>query len=440
MKNQYKPIIEYVCPGSIAAQKGIKAGEKLLRINGVPLRDIIDYQYLAADEKLQLTVAGKDGGERRISVKKEDDEDLGIGFQSAVFDGIRKCCNHCVFCFVDQMIKGQRETLYVKDDDYRLSFLYGNYITLTNLSEGDFARIKEQKLSPLYISVHCLDPDMRETILGRKEKRDIIASLRELSDAGIEMHGQIVLAPGYNDGKYLRETVEGIADIAGFQSLALVPVGLTKCKNPSLRLYKKAEAGKIIALTATYQERFLKEKGTRFLFAADELYFLAEAKIPAEEEYEDYPQIENGVGLARQFREDYFLMKDDIGDFGKKTQIELITGFHGAKALAPVIDDLNTKKNLQVRTLVVENRFFGNSVTVTGLLTGYDIIDALAQNKEEGTIYLLPDVLLKHHTDLLLDGVSVAEIAAKSGCDIRVTETNGMALVDTFAAIREERI
>lgn len=437
---KYEPTIEYVCPDSIGAKNGIKAGEQLLKINDIMLRDIIDYQYLLADKKLTLTVAAEDGCERTILIEKDEDEDLGIGFQSAVFDGIRKCKNRCIFCFVDQMIKGQRKTLYVKDDDYRLSFLYGNYITLTNLSEADFERIKSQKLSPLYISVHCLDFAMRKIILGRAEERSIIESLQELSDAGIEMHGQIVLVPGFNDDRYLKETVEGIAAIDGFRSLALVPVGLTKCKNPALRIYTKPEAEEIIALTETYQKQFIKEKDTRFLFAADEFYLLAETPVPAEETYEDYPQIENGVGLIRQFQEDYFLVSDDITDFPKETDIFLITGFHGARALGPVIDDLNKRKSLRVATVVVENHFFGSSVTVTGLLTGHDIIAALAQNTKEGAVYLLPDVLLKHHTDLLLDGVSVAEIAAASGCDVRVTETNGMALVDAIAAIREERI
>lgn len=437
---KYEPIIEYVCPGGLGAQARLKAGERLLRINDTVLRDIIDYQYLSADENLKLTVATADGGQRTLCVAKDGDEDLGIGFQSAVFDGIRQCQNRCIFCFVDQMIRGQRETLYLKDDDYRLSFLYGNYITLTNLNEGDFARIKEQKLSPLYISVHCLDGAMRQRIFGRKEKRDIVESLKELSDAGIELHGQIVLVPGYNDGKYLTETVEGIAAISGFRSLALVPVGLTKCQNPDLRLYTKEEAQEVVGLTKRYQQRFLKEKDTRFLFAADEFYFLAAAAIPPQEAYEDYPQLENGVGLARQFEEDYFLAKDVLGDFPIATTVYLITGFHGAKALAPVIADLQGIKNLQVKALAVENRFFGATVTVTGLLTGHDIIAALARNKEEGAVYLLPDVLLKHHTDLLLDGVSVAEIIEESGCDLRVTETGGMALADAVAGIREERI
>lgn len=435
---KYNPVIEYVFPGSIGEACGIVGGEKLLRINGVPLRDIIDYQYLSAETLLELEIEDAAGEVRTVSVEKGEDEDLGIGFESAVFDGIRKCCNKCIFCFVDQMIKGQRETLYIKDDDYRLSFLYGNYITLTNLSDADLERIKAQRLSPLFISVHCLDKALREKVLGHKEKRDFVSLLRELSDSGIEMHGQIVLAPGWNDGDYLRETIEGVAAIEGFVSLALVPVGLTKCKNPELRIYTAEEAKGIIALTGEYQQKFLKERDTRFVYCSDEFYVLADEAVPAEEEYEDYPQIENGVGLIRQFTEDYLFAAEELEDFSEAQNIALITGFHGHSALREVLTATEDYENLKVRSVVVKNRFFGETVTVTGLLTGQDIIEALKKEPKEGTIYFLPDVLLKHNTDLLLDGISVDEIRQQSGCDIRVVETCGTSLADAFAEIREE--
>lgn len=435
---KYNPFIEYVFPGSIAERSGIHSGEKLMAINDVPLRDVIDYQYLSAEEDLALTVENAEGKTRRIFVKNEDYEDLGIGFQSAVFDGIRKCRNHCIFCFVDQMIPGQRETLYVKDDDYRLSFLYGNYITLTNLSDEDLERIKEQRLSPLYISVHCLEPIMREKILGRKDNRPFLPLLKELSDCGIEMHGQVVLCPGYNDGDYLKETIEKIAAIEGFVSLALVPVGLTKCKNPDLRPYQKEEAKEILTVCHSYQERFLRERGERFVYCSDEFFLLAGEEIPPEAEYDDYPQIENGVGLIRQFTEDYLFASEDIDRFPVKQKISLITGFHGKAALKAVLEDLNQRAPLEVDTVVVNNRFFGDTVTVTGLLTGKDIIDTLKEKAEKDVIYFLPDVLLKHHTDLLLDGISVDDIRRESGCDIRVIETTGTALADAVAEIREE--
>lgn len=435
---KYNPVIEYVYPGSIAEEYGICGGDKLRSINGVVLRDIIDYQYLSADSDLTLEVESAEGELRTVKVEKEDDDDLGIGFESAVFDGIRKCCNKCIFCFVDQMIKGQRDTLYVKDDDYRLSFLYGNYITLTNLSDADIDRIKTQRLSPLFVSVHCLDKAKREEVLGHKEKRDFVALLRDLSDSGIDMHGQIVLAPGYNDGDYLKETIEGISDINGFLSLALVPVGLTKCKNPDLRTYTAEEAKEIITLTKEYQQKFLDDRDTRFVYCSDEFYMFAGIDVPAEIEYEDYPQIENGVGLIRQFTEDYFFGAEELEDFAKPQTIGLITGYHGAVALKEVIADAERYENLKIKPIVVENKFFGDTVTVTGLLTGQDIIDTLHKEKGEGTIYFLPDVLLKHNTDLLLDGISVDDIRKQSGCDIRVVETCGTSLADAFAEIGEE--
>lgn len=435
---KYNPVIEYVFPGSIAEGCGLCGGEKLLRINGVVLRDIIDYQYLSAESFLELEIEDAAGKVRTVSVEKDEDDDLGIGFESAVFDGIRKCCNKCIFCFVDQMIKGQRDTLYIKDDDYRLSFLYGNYITLTNLSDADLERIKEQRLSPLFVSVHCLDKALREQVLGHKEKRDFVALLREFSDSGIEMHGQIVLAPGYNDGAYLKETIEGVAAIDSFLSLALVPVGLTKCKNPDLRVYTAEEAREIITLTEEYQQKFLTERDTRFVYCSDEFFVLAGESVPSEEEYEDYPQIENGVGLIRQFTEDYLFAAEELEDADKPQEIALITGFHGRAALEEVLANTKRHENRKVRTVTVTNRFFGETVTVTGLLTGQDIIEALKKEPKEGTVYFLPDVLLKHNTDLLLDGVSVDDIRKQSGCDIRVVETCGTSLADAFAEIREE--
>lgn len=435
---KYNPVIEYVFPGSIAEEYGIGSGDKLRKINDIVLRDIIDYQYLSFEPVLDVEVEDANGNIRKIKIEKEEDDDLGIGFESAVFDGIRKCCNKCIFCFVDQMIKGQRDTLYVKDDDYRLSFLYGNYITLTNLSDEDLERIKTQRLSPLFVSVHCLDKAMRETVLGHKEKRDFVALLKELSDCGIEMHGQIVLAPGYNDGKYLRETIEGIADIEGFISLALVPVGLTKCKNPDLRTYRADEAKEIISLTKEYQKRFLAERDTRFVYCSDEFYMFAEMAVPEEIEYEDYPQIENGVGLIRQFTEDFLFGAEELDDFTKPQDIGIITGYHGNAALQEVLVAIAKYNNIRVKPVVVENKFFGNTVTVTGLLTGKDIIDTLNKEKEEGTIYFLPDVLLKHNTDLLLDDISVDDIRKQTGCDIRVVETCGTSLADDLAEIGDE--
>lgn len=435
---KYNPVIESVSPNSIAAEHGIESGDKLISVNGLPLRDMIDYQFLTADFELQLEVEKSEGSVKSISIEKEDYDDLGICFQSAVFDGIRKCCNRCIFCFVDQMIKGLRDTLYIKDDDYRLSFLYGNYITLTNLTDADFERIVQQKISPLYISVHCLDEDMRATILGRRDKRPFLGLLRELSEHGIEMHGQIVLVPEYNDGHYLKETIEGIAEIEGFSSLALVPVGLTKCKNPILRPFRTAEAEEVITVAETYQQRFLEERYSRFVFCSDEFYLLAKREIPEEDGYEGYPQIENGVGLIRLFTEDFLNSADQIRDFSKPCRVVLITSVDGHSALQEVLRHLEKIKELSVECLVVKNTFFGDTVTVTGLLTGQDIIAAINKNKRENAVYFLPDVLLKHDSETLLDDVLVTDIQKQTGCDIRVVRTDGMSLADAFFDIREE--
>ena len=437
---KYDPVIEYVAAGSIAEECGIVPGERLLAVNGVPLRDVIDYQYLTADEELALSVCDANGKTRSVTLSKDEDEDLGIGFQSAVFDGIHKCKNRCVFCFVDQMIRGQRPSLYVKDDDYRLSFLYGNYITLTNLSDEELRRIREQRLSPLFVSVHCVDEDLRKSLLGIKKERPFLPLLKSLSEDGIDLHGQVVLVPGMNDGAYLRETIEKIAAISGFRSLALVPVGLTKNQNPALRPYNKEQAKEILETVNEYQQRFLKERDTRFVFASDEFYLIAEAEIPPEEAYEDYPQIENGVGLIRSFREDFFFAEEELEPFPRETAATVITGIDGEKALRPIAESLAAEKNLRLELVAVRNAFFGDTVTVTGLLTAGDIIKALEEKEGAKGVCFLPDVLLKHNTDLLLDDISVAEIAEKTGYEIRVTETTGAALAEAFGEWREELI
>lgn len=424
--------IETVLPHSIGSKAGIKAGEILKCINDHELRDIIDYQYLTADESLDMEIVNREGVARKISVKKDFDSDLGIIFESAVFDGIRSCRNRCIFCFVDQMPKGYRATLYVKDDDYRLSFLYGNYITLTNLKEEDFLRIEEERLSPLYISIHCLDEKMRRTILGMKEKTPIMDNLRRLSKAGIQMHGQIVLAPGYNDGEYLKETLDGIASLGeDFLSVALVPVGLTKCHENGLRIYTKEEASAIIDYAEEKQEEFLEKRGTRFLYVADEFYLLAGRNVPSEENYEDFPQIENGVGIVRQFHDDFrYGMEEFPENFQCDKTFIIVTGTDGAKSMAPLIEEIKKYQGLKIELLPVTNEFFGRTVTVTGLLTGGDIIRAIQNHSRENALYLLSDILLKHHTDVLLDGKTIEDIAKETEKEIRVVSGDGISLAE----------
>lgn len=432
MKNPC-PRIEGILPQSLAEKYNILPDEILRRINGKVLRDIIDYQYLTADEDILLEVESAKGEVRQISLQKDFDDDLGIVFRNAVFDGIKSCRNHCVFCFVDQMPKGYRKTLYVKDDDYRLSFLYGNYITLTNLKEEDYQRIEDDHLSPLFISIHCVDAEVRKTLLGIEENPPIMEKLRRLADSGIEMHGQIVVAPTLNDGEILENTITEIASLGdAFLSLALVPVGLTKCQKNDLRIFTQEEAAAVIKTAEAWQKTFLEQRGSRFLYPSDELYLLAEMDVPSEDYYEDYPQIENGVGIIRRFYTDFSdaaAMLSPLPWQGKKAV--LITGADGEKALKPRIKELR-ELGADVETLRINNYFFGDTVTVTGLLTGEDIINTVKQNKEKNVIYLLPDVLLKHHSDVLLDGKSVADLEKETDAVFWVVPTDGASLIDVL--------
>ena len=427
--------IEEVLPHSIAEKYGIKKGDILESVNGHLLRDIIDYQLFTTEKEVCFKILSQDNKTRELAIKKPVEEDLGIGFANAVFDGIKRCRNKCLFCFVDQMPKGYRETLYIKDDDYRMSFLYGNYVTLTNLRDEDFERIIQDRLSPLYISVHCVDRELRKTLLGVEEKTDLLNNLRRLSQAGIEFNGQIVLVPGYNDGKYLDETIEAMASLGDSMiSLALVPVGLTKYQENNLRSFTKEEAANIIDLTEKWQREFMSQRGTNLIYAADEFYLLADKEIPSDWDYEDYPQIENGVGIIRKFYNDFqYSLADLPVPSGIPEKFYIVTGTDGAKALSPLVSVLREKGN-NIELLPVINSFFGATVTVTGLLTGKDIIETINQSPDKKGTFLIPDILLKFHTDLLLDDLTINDIVKATERKIKVVETSAY---DLLAAINE---
>ncbi|MEG1867512.1 MAG: DUF512 domain-containing protein [Clostridiales bacterium] len=437
------PRIENILPHSIGEKHSICRGELLKSINGHLLRDIIDYQFLTANEDLTLEIQNHAGVLRTEKIHKSFEDDLGIVFESAVFDGIRSCKNNCIFCFVSQMPKGYRPTLYVKDDDYRLSFLYGNYITLTNLTNEDYKRIVDERLSPLYISIHCADEKIRTTLLGIKNEKPIMPQLRKLAEAGIEIHGQIVLVPGYNDGEILENTIAELETLGdNLLSLALVPVGLTKCQKNNLRIFTKAEAKTIIKTVKKWQTKFQSEKYTNLIFAADEFYLLADEEIPNGDFYEDYPQIENGVGIIRQFYDEFDYEYEVFPhDLKISEQITLITGVDGAKSLQPKIAILKNQ-GINIETLAVPNNFFGETVTVTGLLTGGDIIDAIKiqPNVDENVhgTFLIPDILLKHHSNLLLDDITINEIEDRTNRVVKVIATDAATLLNTIKKIGKE--
>ncbi len=425
-----KVVIDEVLTGSIASEVGIEEGDIIVSINGQKLSDLIDYRYLCADDNLEVEIQKPDGEVWVCDIEKDFDEELGLRFKQDTFDGIRRCVNKCVFCFVDQMPPGMRESLYVKDDDYRLSFLHGNFVTLTNLSQQDMERIIHMRLSPLYISVHCTDPLVRSEMLGNKKAAKIRLQLEKLADAGIEMHTQIVLCPGVNDGIYLEQTIEYLATLwPAVKSVAIVPVGLTGFRQNlrHLRKFNFEEAELLVELIHNYQKTFLKEIDNPFVYLADEFYILAEKDFPETEFYGDFPQLENGVGLSRLFYDSFYTHEAELPDsLPDIKNVALVTGVSGQKVLMPVVERLNKIKNLRVSLVPVHNRFFGGNVSVTGLLTGRDILETLKDNGKYDEV-LLPSVMCKRDEQIFLDGTTPGELENALNTPVRVIDISNEA-------------
>ena len=429
------PVIINVYPGSIAEELGLEPGDKIIKINGTIIEDQLDFRFLQADEKLIVEVVKSNGETWILDVEKEQDEELGVEFKDATFDGIKQCRNKCVFCFVDQMPDNMRRTLYIKDDDYRHSFLFGNFITLTNLSTKELNKIVAMKLSPLYVSIHTTNPELRKKLLNNKNAGKILEQLQYLTQNGICIHGQIVLVPGLNDGKELKRTIEDLSNLMPqMKSLAVVPVGLTKHRQdlPELQPFTKEKAVQVIDLIAEYQKKFLEEYRTRFVFAADEFYILAEREIPTEEFYEGYPQLENGIGIVRilvdEFYDLYKLMPEQINDQEPRL---LVTSTSGYKVISPLVKELqNRYHNLKVKLVAVPNDYFGTSVTVTGLLTGQDILKTLKKlNLAQNTTVIIPDIMLKDGC-LFLDDLTLTDLEKLSGYKVKQVSTSGSGLME----------
>lgn len=422
MSPTLEAIVETVIPGSIAAEIGIHPGDEILAINDQKLQDLIDYQYAAAEEFLNIRIRRPDGQIWTAEIEKDYDDDLGIGFSRAVFDGIRRCHNACVFCFVDQMPQGMRSTLYVKDDDYRLSFLYGNFITLTNLTEEDYARILRLHMSPLYISVHTTDGRLRKKMLRQPKAAEIMTGLKRLIDGGTDIHTQIVLCPGLNDGAHLEETIRDLSALGpAVLSIAIVPVGLTKHRANlcPLRSFTPKEAAAVIAQVAPWQHKFREEYGEALVYLADEFYLAAGAAIPDYDHYTDFPQLENGVGLVRLFMEKWEAARQRLpASLAQPRKVSVVAGPSATRVLAPLLAEL-TVENLTTRLITVENRFFGEEVTATGLLTGQDIIDKL-KNADLGDAVIIPGTSLRQGDEVFLDDLTVADVAAKVPVPLQV--------------------
>ena len=425
-------LISGIVSGSIAEELALAAGDRLVSINGEAVGDIIDYDFLSADEYLQLEICKADGTIWNYDVEKDCDEDLGMVFSADVFDRIRTCANHCLFCFIDQLQPDPRPSLLVKDDDYRMSFLEGNFITATNLREDDYQRIARLRLSPLYISVHAVDADLRKKLLGFKKDAAIMPVLHRLIDCGCELHTQIVLCPDINDGAALDRTISELSALyPAVASAAVVPVGLTRFQsNPDLRLFSREEAAALIAQIEQHQAACRQRFGDDFVYVADELYIKAGLSFPAAEHYGQFPQIENGIGMAALFLQQWAEEAKQLPAeyFCPKTAI--LTGVNGAAVLTKVMVDLSCVRGLNIDMKEVANTFYGETVTATGLLTGTCLLNAVQPGEYQSI--LIADNMLKFDSELFLDNITVEELATKLQTEIVVVGAHAHCL---FSAI-----
>jgi len=423
-------MIDGVLPGSIAEELEIEPGDRLMAVNGNPLRDVIDYNYFTSEDLLVLDVEKADGELWELEVERDEGEPLGITFPAPE---PARCGNNCVFCFVHQLPKGLRRPLYVKDEDYRLSFLYGNYVTLANIGRAELERIKEQRLSPLYISVHATDPLLREQLLGKSKILPILEVMRELAEARITMHTQIVLCPGLNDGEAFARTVEDMAQMHPWvASLAVVPVGLTG---------HRKKLPELTPLTREFAISFIEEWGPKslalaerleepFLFLADEFYIKGRLPFPPLESYGDLPQLENGVGMIPLFLSEAEQVLEDAEHLGEG-RITVVTGESPYRYLAEFLDRLSETTGATVTPVAVKNKLFGGAVTVTGLVCGKDIIAAL-QGVELGDLVLIPDVMIKEGEGMFLDDVTLEELESELGKPVLVVESTPFGIYDAL--------
>ncbi|MBE9181230.1 TIGR03279 family radical SAM protein [Oculatella sp. LEGE 06141] len=411
-------LITNVLPDSIAAEIGFEAGDRLVSINGEPLRDLIDYQFLCADEVLELEVLDAAGKTHQVEIEKDYDDDLGLEFETALFDSLIQCNNRCPFCFIDQQPPGKRQSLYLKDDDYRLSFLYGSYLTLTNLTPREWERIAQMRLSPLYVSVHATEPDVRIRLLKNNRAGQILEQLRWFQAQRLQIHAQVVVCPGINDGRHLEQTLHDLAqfhtgDIPTVASIAVVPVGLTRFRPADDELVPVTleTAQEVIAQVQALQTKFRQQYGSTIAWLADEWFLIGRQALPPESHYEDYPQIGNGVGSIRLFLKEFQQLSAQLPEqVASPRKLIWVVGNAVEQAFQPIVQRLNQVKGLELEMVSLSSHYWGQQITVTGLLTGQDILQAL-QGRSLGSGIVLPSMMLKHDESCFLDDMTVEELA-----------------------------
>ncbi len=430
-------VISQVSPGSPAEKAGIKAGWKLLRINNQDLGDIIDFKIAESDTRLTLLVMTGQGYLRRIKINKQVATALGLHFDPPTIEPVKNCRNKCIFCFIDQNPPGLRAPLYLKDDDYRLSFLYGNFITLNSLSDQEITRIIHLQLSPLYVSIQTTNPALRETMFNSKEAAKGLVNLKKLTRAGIGIHAQVVLCPGYNTGTELDKTIQDLYNLgSNILSIALVPVGLTGYRDglKNLRQFSDVEADSLIQRVTLMQSEFLKKSGSRFVFLADEFYNLAGLPLPPEDDYENYPQMENGVGIARHFLEQLKDLSSGLIDrLPRSITITIISGLAARPQIQEMINILKQIKGLTVQAVFASNYLFGKNVTVSGLLSGKDLIKAM-EGKKAGDAVFIPGIMLKDNSELFLDNLTLNDLAKAFQAPVKAV-SNPQQIIDFLRSL-----
>jgi putative radical SAM enzyme (TIGR03279 family) len=426
-------VLSSVDPGSPGERAGLRVGDVLLSANGKDLRDTLDWQWESDDSTVEVSVR-RDASTETLTLSRDSGESWGVAFRDAVFNGVRTCNNHCVFCFMTQLPKGLRGALYLRDDDYRLSFLQGNFITLTNLTDSDVERIAEQHLSPLYVSLHAVDSTVRETLI-RADDDHALDCFDTLLDAGIDFHVQIVLVPGVNDGSALDESLRWLAEREGVLSVGLVPLGFTAHQERFSASYAdSAVAVQLIDQVTRWQDAFRKRDGMGWVYLADELYLSADREVPPGETYDGYPQYENGIGLVRSFIDDFALLRSELDAAAEALPADLTIGLLTGELFASVLKSAIAQLPAPgLHVVPVQNRFFGGNVSVTGLLTSADIISAIAETPEINTL-LVPSIVA-NADGLLLDDVVAAELGARSGKDVRLISCDVGGLLGALQAL-----
>lgn len=430
--------IKSIEQGSIADQLGIVPGDQLVSINGENIIDFIDYQTLCSEEKMTLTIR-HNGEDTDYEFEKDDFEPLGIEFEGDMLGPTRTCANNCTFCFVDQLPEHVRPSLRIKDDDWRLSLLMGNYVTLTNVSDCELDRIIRRHASPLYISVHATDSEVRKNLLRSVADTDIIPRLNKLKEGGIEFHAQAVVCPGVNNGKVLEKTIEDLASLyPACLSLAVVPVGLTGYREgkTDIKPFTKQSAKELLDMVNKYRKRFMRDFGTHFVFPSDELYLTAGEEMPSNSEYEDYAQIDNGVGLCRlletEFDDAYFDLPEKYKKSGRKgANIAIACGVSAKPVLDKIIEE-HPVTGVDVKVYAVENRFFGPTVTVSGLVTGGDLVRTMKREKADAI--LISECMLRSEGDIFLDDMSLKEVTAQLGTKVITVGRSGEDLLYAIKA------